>query len=44
MTGRSIRIYLVDGDASCLLTTEVMNWSGKFLVSLQKIFIEMAKR
>ncbi len=32
MTGRSIRIYLVDGDASGLLTAEVMNWSGKFVV------------
>ncbi len=31
--GKSIRISLVDGDASGLLTSKVMNWSGKLLVS-----------
>lgn len=44
MTGRSIRIYLVDGDASGLLTAEVMNWSGKLLVSPRTKLAELAKR
>ena len=44
MTGRSIRIYLVDGDASGLLTAEVMNWSGKFLVAPRTMLKELAKR
>ena len=44
MTGRSIRIYLVDGDASGLMTAEVMNWSGKFLVAPRTMLKELAKR
>jgi hypothetical protein len=44
MTGRSIRIYLVDGDASGLLTAEVMNWSGKFLVAPRTMLKELARR
>ncbi len=44
MNGRSIRIYLVDGDASGLLTAEVMNWSGKMLVSPRTKLAELAKR
>lgn len=44
MTGRSIRIYLVDGDASELLTAEVMNWSGKMLVAPRTKLAELAKR
>ena len=44
MNGRSIRIYLVDGDASGLLTAEVMNWSGKVLVAPRTKLAELAKR
>lgn len=44
MTGRSIRIYLVDGDASGLLTAEVMNWSGKFVVAPRTMLKELAIR
>ncbi len=44
MNGRSIRIYLVDGDASGLLTAEVMNWSGKMLVSPRSKLADLAKR
>ena len=44
MTGRSIRIYLVDGDASGLLTAEVMNWSGKFVVAPRTMLKELALR
>ncbi len=44
MTGRSIRIYLVEGDASGLLTAEVMNWSGKFVVAPRTMLKELAAR
>ncbi len=44
MTGRSIRIYLVDGDASGLLTAEVMNWSGKLVVAPRTMLKELATR
>lgn len=44
MSGRSIRIYLVDGDASGLLTAEVMNWSGKFVVAPRTMLKELASR
>lgn len=44
MTGRSIRIYLVDGDAPGLLTAEVMNWSGKFVVAPRTMLKELATR
>jgi hypothetical protein len=33
MTGRTIRIYLVDGEPSGTLTAEIINWTGKVLVS-----------
>ncbi|MCR9207653.1 MAG: GIY-YIG nuclease family protein [bacterium] len=42
--GRSIRIFLVDGDASGLLTAEVMNWSGKLLMAPRTKLAELAKR
>ena len=44
MNGRSIRIYLVDGDASGLLTAEVMNWSGKMLVAPRFKLAELSNR
>lgn len=44
MNGRSIRLFLVDGDASGLLTAEVMNWSGKMLVAPRTKLAELAKR
>lgn len=44
LNGRSIRIYLVDGDASGLLTAEVMNWSGKFVVAPRTMLKELASR
>lgn len=44
MNGRSIRLYLVDGDPSGLLTAELMNWSGKMLVSPRSRLADLAKR
>ena len=31
-TGRSVRLFLVDGSPSGLITAEIMNWSGHVLV------------
>lgn len=33
MPGRTIRLYLVDGAPSGLMTAEVMNWTGKAIVA-----------
>jgi len=44
MTGRSIRIFPIDGDASGLLIAEVMNWSGKFVVAPHTMLKELATR
>ncbi|MCC9601004.1 hypothetical protein LOC67_10650 [Stieleria sp. JC731] len=44
MAGRSIRIFLVDGEESGLLTAEVMNWSGKLLVAPRTKLADLAKR
>lgn len=30
--GRSVRIYLVDGSATGLITAEIVNWTGHLLV------------
>ena len=32
MTGRTLRIYLVDGSPTGVLTAEIMNWTGKVTV------------
>ncbi|QDT10766.1 hypothetical protein [Stieleria marina] len=44
MNGRSILIFLVDGDANGLLTAEVMNWSGKMLVAPRTKLSDLAGR
>lgn len=44
MNGRSIRIFLVDGDAGGLLTAEVMNWSGKMIVAPRTKLSDLAGR
>jgi hypothetical protein len=30
-SGRTVRLFLVDGSASGLITAEIINWSGKVL-------------
>ena len=33
MTGKTIRLYLVDGVATGVLTAEIINWTGKVIVA-----------
>lgn len=44
MKGKTIRLYLVDGSATGMLTAEIINWTGKVLVSSRSRLPEVAKR
>jgi hypothetical protein len=33
MNGKTIRIYLVDGHPTGILTAEIINWTGKIIVA-----------
>ena len=44
MNGRTIRIYLVDGVPSGILTAEIMNWTGKVIVSPRSQLDQVASR
>lgn len=42
--GRTIRLYLVDGSATGLLTAEIINWTGKILVGPRSRLADLGKR
>lgn len=42
--GRTIRIYLVDGEPTGILTAEIINWTGKVLVASRTQLSPLAKR
>jgi predicted GIY-YIG superfamily endonuclease len=44
MSGRSIRIFLVDGTANGIMTTEIMNWIGKVIVAPRSQLASLAQR
>lgn len=44
MSGRSIRIFLVDGTATGIMTTEIMNWTGKVIVSPRSQLVSLTQR
>jgi len=44
MSGRTIRIYLVDGVPTGTLTAEIMNWTGKVVVFPREQLADVAKR
>lgn len=44
MKGRTVKIYLVDGIPSGVLTAEIMNWTGKFTVAPRSQLVDLAKR
>lgn len=44
MAGRSIRIFLVDGDANGIMTAEIMNWTGKVVVTPRSQLAALAQR
>lgn len=42
--GRTIRLFLVDGEPTGILTAEIMNWTGKLLVAPRSQLASLAKR
>jgi hypothetical protein len=44
MQGRTIRLYLVDGTPTGTLTAEIINWTGRVLVSPRPHLADIAKR
>ena len=44
MSGKSIRLFLVDGTPSGLLVAEVSNWTGKVLVAPRTELSDLARR
>jgi hypothetical protein len=44
MNGKTIRIYLVDGVPTGILTAEIINWTGKILVAPRSQLADLARR
>ncbi|MEQ1830097.1 MAG: GIY-YIG nuclease family protein [Pirellula sp.] len=44
MNGKTIRIHLVNGSPSDILTAEIINWTGKVIVAPRSLLAELAKR
>lgn len=44
MTGKTIRLYLVDGIATGVLTAEIINWTGKVIVVPRAQLAALAQR
>ncbi|WP_437193278.1 GIY-YIG nuclease family protein [Planctomicrobium sp. SH527] len=44
MSGKTIRIYLVNGLPTDILTAEIINWTGKVIVTPRSQLAELAKR
>lgn len=44
MKGKTIRVYLVDGAPTGILTAEIINWTGKAIVASRAQLADLAKR
>ena len=44
MNGKTIRLYLVNGSPTDILTAEIINWTGKVIVAPRSQLAELAKR
>lgn len=44
MQGRTVKIYLVDGIPNGVITAEIMNWTGKFIVAPRSQLADLGKR
>src|SRR5438128_2070874 len=44
MKGRTIRMFLVDGVPTGVLTAEIINWTGKIIVAPRAQLSDLAKR
>ena len=44
MTGKTIKIFLVDGTPNDILTAEILNWTGKIVIAPRSQLAQLAKR
>ena len=44
MSGRTVKIFLVDGIPGGIITAEIMNWTGKFMVTPRSRLADLAQR
>ena len=44
MKGRTVKICLVDGLPSGVMTAEIMNWTGRFTVAPRSQLADLAQR
>jgi hypothetical protein len=44
MSGRTVKIFLVDGVPTGLITAEIMNWTGRFIVAPRSQLADLAQR
>ncbi|MCA9089070.1 MAG: GIY-YIG nuclease family protein [Planctomycetaceae bacterium] len=44
MTGKTIRLYLVDGVSHGVMTAEVINWTGKIIVAPRSQLVDLSRR
>jgi len=44
MTGKTIRIFLADGEYTGLLLAEISNWTGRVMVALRSQLDQISKR
>ncbi|MGB7443946.1 MAG: GIY-YIG nuclease family protein [Coleofasciculaceae cyanobacterium] len=44
MTGRTIRIFLIDGTPNDILTAEIINWTGKIIIAPRSQLAQLARR
>lgn len=43
-TGKSVRLFLVDGTSTGVLTAEIMNWTGHVLIAPRSRLVDLLKR
>lgn len=44
MKGRTVKVFLVDGTPSGVVTAEIMNWTGRITVAPRSQLPDLAKR
>ncbi len=44
MSGKTIRLYLAEGEPSGVMTAEIINWTGKMMITPRSKLPDLAKR
>jgi len=44
MSGRTVKIFLVDGDPNGMISVEIMNWTGQLIVAPRSQLAQLSKR